>query len=125
MMDNSAKNPSFEMTNIEAIGIGLASPKKILEWSRGEVKKPETIKLPHLKTRTGRIVLREDFSVPRRTGNAIAANTRKSVTRELCATAAGSKSPRPRCAANVWVISNSQHLCLISGISGVFRAVWA
>ena len=32
-------------TNIafDAIRIGLASPEKILEWSRGEVKKPETI----------------------------------------------------------------------------------
>ncbi|NLN47078.1 MAG: DNA-directed RNA polymerase subunit beta', partial [Clostridiaceae bacterium] len=48
-MDNSAKNPSFEMTNIEAIGIGLASPEKILEWSRGEVKKPETINYRTLK----------------------------------------------------------------------------
>ena len=27
----------------EAIRIGLASPDKIREWSRGEVKKPETI----------------------------------------------------------------------------------
>ncbi len=49
MMDNTAKNPSFEMTNIEAIGIGLASPEKILEWSRGEVKKPETINYRTLK----------------------------------------------------------------------------
>ena len=27
----------------EQIKIGLASPEKIREWSRGEVKKPETI----------------------------------------------------------------------------------
>ena len=39
----------FEMTNFEAIGIGLASPEKILEWSRGEVKKPETINYRTLK----------------------------------------------------------------------------
>ena len=49
MMDNASKNPSFEMTNIEAIGIALASPEKILEWSRGEVKKPETINYRTLK----------------------------------------------------------------------------
>ena len=49
MMDNASKNPTFEMTNIEAIGIALASPEKILEWSRGEVKKPETINYRTLK----------------------------------------------------------------------------
>ena len=38
-------------TNIafDAIRIGLASPEKILEWSRGEVKKPETINYRTLK----------------------------------------------------------------------------
>ena len=38
-------------TNIafDGIRIGLASPEKILEWSRGEVKKPETINYRTLK----------------------------------------------------------------------------
>ncbi len=39
----------FEMNHFEAIGISLASPEKILEWSRGEVKKPETINYRTLK----------------------------------------------------------------------------
>ncbi|HHV41250.1 MAG TPA: DNA-directed RNA polymerase subunit beta' [Clostridiaceae bacterium] len=38
-----------EINNFEAIGIGLASPDKILEWSHGEVKKPETINYRTLK----------------------------------------------------------------------------
>ena len=33
----------------EAIKIGLASPEKIVEWSYGEVKKPETINYRTLK----------------------------------------------------------------------------
>ncbi len=33
----------------DAIKIGLASPEKIREWSRGEVKKPETINYRTLK----------------------------------------------------------------------------
>ena len=33
----------------DAIKIGLASPEKILEWSHGEVKKPETINYRTLK----------------------------------------------------------------------------
>lgn len=39
----------MEMNNIEAIGISLASPERILEWSHGEVKKPETINYRTLK----------------------------------------------------------------------------
>jgi len=39
----------FKLKNFEAIKIGLASPEKIREWSRGEVKKPETINYRTLK----------------------------------------------------------------------------
>jgi len=39
----------FELRDFEAIRIGLASPEKIREWSRGEVKKPETINYRTLK----------------------------------------------------------------------------
>ena len=35
--------------NFDAIKIGLASPEKIREWSRGEVRKPETINYRTLK----------------------------------------------------------------------------
>ena len=33
----------MKQNDFSAIQIGLASPEKILEWSNGEVKKPETI----------------------------------------------------------------------------------
>jgi len=39
----------FELKEFEAIRIGLASTEKIREWSRGEVKKPETINYRTLK----------------------------------------------------------------------------
>ncbi|QSZ27165.1 DNA-directed RNA polymerase subunit beta' [Aceticella autotrophica] len=39
----------FELKNFDSIKIGLASPEKIREWSRGEVKKPETINYRTLK----------------------------------------------------------------------------
>ncbi len=39
----------LEFNNFEAMQIGLASPEKIREWSRGEVKKPETINYRTLK----------------------------------------------------------------------------
>ena len=39
----------FELNNFESIKIGLASPERIREWSRGEVKEPETINYRTLK----------------------------------------------------------------------------
>ena len=39
----------FDLTDFDALQIGLASPEKILEWSHGEVKKPETINYRTLK----------------------------------------------------------------------------
>ncbi|MGG7163073.1 DNA-directed RNA polymerase subunit beta' [Clostridium ihumii] len=38
-----------ELNNFDAMQIGLASPEQIREWSRGEVKKPETINYRTLK----------------------------------------------------------------------------
>ena len=39
----------YQPMTFDAIRIGLASPEKIREWSRGEVKKPETINYRTLK----------------------------------------------------------------------------
>ena len=40
---------AYEPLTFDAIRIGLASPEKIKEWSRGEVRKPETINYRTLK----------------------------------------------------------------------------
>ena len=39
----------IELNNFDALKIGLASPEEIRGWSRGEVKKPETINYRTLK----------------------------------------------------------------------------
>ena len=39
----------FELSNLESIQIGMASPEQILAWSHGEVTKPETINYRTLK----------------------------------------------------------------------------
>ena len=36
-------NPQTQQQNFEQIQIGISSPEKILSWSYGEIKKPETI----------------------------------------------------------------------------------
>ena len=42
-MSATNNEATYQPMTFDAIKIGLASPEKILEWSRGEVTKPETI----------------------------------------------------------------------------------
>ncbi|GFI42658.1 DNA-directed RNA polymerase subunit beta' [Lachnospiraceae bacterium] len=48
-MPENNKEQAYQPMTFDAIKIGLASPDKILEWSRGEVTKPETINYRTLK----------------------------------------------------------------------------
>ncbi len=49
MAEPTTTNESYQPMTFDAIKIGLASPEKIREWSRGEVLKPETINYRTLK----------------------------------------------------------------------------
>ena len=49
MAENTNNVGYIESNNFEAIQIRLASTEKILEWSHGEVTKPETINYRTLK----------------------------------------------------------------------------
>ena len=48
-MSETTNKEVYQPMTFDAIKIGLASPDKIREWSRGEVKKPETINYRTLK----------------------------------------------------------------------------
>lgn len=48
-MPETKTNEIYQPMTFDAIKIGLASPEKIREWSKGEVKKPETINYRTLK----------------------------------------------------------------------------
>ena len=48
-MPETTNKEKYQPITFDAIKIGLASPEKIREWSRGEVKKPETINYRTLK----------------------------------------------------------------------------
>ena len=48
-MPETMNRENYQPITFDAIKIGLASPEKIREWSRGEVKKPETINYRTLK----------------------------------------------------------------------------
>ena len=49
MAESTTSNETYQPMTFDAIKIGLASPEKIREWSRGEVTKPETINYRTLK----------------------------------------------------------------------------
>ena len=49
MADSTNTNETYQPMTFDAIKIGLASPERICEWSRGEVLKPETINYRTLK----------------------------------------------------------------------------
>ena len=50
--------PQAGNQQFDQIRISIASPERIRSWSFGEIKKPETIKLPDLQAGTGRSFLR-------------------------------------------------------------------
>ena len=71
MSDNTEQGIVFD-----SIKIGLASPEKILQWSHGEVKKPETINYRTLKPE-------RDGLFCERTGNVTVVSIRELDTRAL------------------------------------------
>ena len=76
MAEEIKSNKSMKFDKIQ---IKLASPENILEWSHGEVTKPETINYRTLKPEKDGLFLA-------RTGSATAVSTRRSKTRVLSAT---------------------------------------
>ena len=84
-MPETANKEAYQPMTFDAIKIGLASPEKIRDWSRGEVKKPETINYRTLKPEKTACSAR-GFSDRAKTGNVTAVNTRKSVIKALSAT---------------------------------------
>ena len=82
---SETKNEVYQPMTFDAIKIGLASPEKIREWSRGEVTKPETINYRTLKPERDGLFC-ERISDPARTGSATAANIKRSDIKALSAT---------------------------------------
>ena len=76
-MSTMGSNVEEKVENIsyDAIKIKLASPEKILEWSHGEVTKPETINYRTLKPEKDGLSVKR-FLDHRRTGSVTAVNTK-------------------------------------------------
>lgn len=113
----------YEPLTFDAIKIGLASPEKILEWSRGEVTKPETINYRTLKPEKDGLFCERIFG-PSKDWECHCGKYKRSVIRALYVIAVVLRSQRPVFVVSVWDTSLWQHRYPISGTSKEFRAVW-
>lgn len=123
MPETMSKETTGQSISFDAIKIGLASPEKIREWSRGEVKKPETINYRTLKPE--KMVCSVKRYLDRaKTGNVIVVNIRKSVTKALSATDAALRLQKQAFVESVWDTLSLLLRYPISGTLRVFRHVW-
>ena len=85
MPETMSKETAGQSISFDAIKIGLASPEKIREWSRGEVKKPETINYRTLKPEKDGLFCEKIFG-PSKDWECHCGKYKKSVTKALSAT---------------------------------------
>ena len=113
----------YEPLTFDAIKIGLASPEKILEWSRGEVTKPETINYRTLKPEKDGLFCERIFG-PSKDWECHCGKYKKIRYKGVVCDRCGVKLQRPVFVVSVWDTSLWQHRYPISGTSKEFRAVW-
>ena len=123
MPETMSKETTGQSISFDAIKIGLASPEKIREWSRGEVKKPETINYRTLKPEKDGLFC-ERYLDRAKTGNVIVVNIRKSVTKALSATDAALRLQKQAFVESVWDTLSLLLRYPISGTLRVSRHVW-
>jgi hypothetical protein len=94
--------------------LGVASPDKILEWSFGEITKPETINYRTQRSEKSGLLMKKssDRTV---TMNVTAENTEESATRESSVKSVELKSHDLSFDVSEWDTSNLQHRCHTSG----------
>ena len=115
----------YQPITFDAIKIGLASPEKIMEWSRGEVTKPETINYRTLKPEKDGLFCERIFGPQQGLGVSLRKIQEESATKALSATDVALKLQKQTYAVNVWGILNWPRRFPISGILKGFPAAWA
>ena len=122
-MPENNKEQTYQPMTFDAIKIGLASPEKILEWSRGEVTKPETINYRTLKPEKDGLFCERIFG-PSKDWNAIAENTRRSAIKAWSADRCGVEVTKSSVRVSVWDILPWPLRYLTSGTLKESPAVW-
>ena len=93
----------LDVNEFDSMKIGIASPEKILEWSHGEVTKPETINYRTLKAETDGLFCEKIFG-PTKDWECKCGKYKKMRTEAPSAISAVSRSHHPRFAVNAWAI---------------------
>ena len=108
----------------DAIKIGLASPDKILDWSRGEVTKPETINYRTLKPEKDGLFCEKIFG-PSKDWECHCGKYKKIRYKGVVCDRCGVEVTKASaCAVSVWGISPWQRRYPTSGTLKESRAVW-
>ena len=95
----------LDARRFDRMQIKMPSPEQILEWSYGEVKKPETINYRTLKPERDGLFCERIFG-PTKDWECHCGNINEFVTKAWSATVAVWRLPVPGCAANAWGISS-------------------
>ena len=122
-MPETANKEVYQPMTFDAIKIGLASPEKIREWSRGEVKKPETINYRTLKPEKDGLFCEKIFG-PSKDWECHCGKYRKFAIKALFVTDAALKLQKQVYVVNVWDISSLQLRYPISGTSRESHPEW-
>ncbi len=124
MAESTNTNETYQPMTFDAIKIGLASPEKIREWSRGEVTKPETINYRTLKPEKDGLFCERIFG-PSKDWECHCGKYKKirykGVVCDRCGVEVTKASVRRE---RMGHISSLLLRFPISGISRVFRPVW-
>jgi DNA-directed RNA polymerase beta' subunit len=117
-LTNNPFNPLTPPKVFDEIKISLASPERILSWSYGEIKKPETINYRTFKPERDGLFCARIFG-PIKDYECLCGKYKRMKYRGVVCAALKSRSRK--CAASVWAISNWPRLLPTSGSSSRCR----
>ena len=123
MAESTNTNETYQPMTFDAIKIGLASPEKIREWSRGEVLKPETINYRTLKPEKDGLFCERIFG-PSKDWECHCGKYKKIRYKGVVCDRCGVEVTNPLYVESVWDISSWLLRYPTSGISKEFRPVW-
>ncbi len=120
---NNNVNQDYELNNFESMKISLASPEKILEWSHGEVTKPETINYRTLKPEKDGLFCERIFG-PMKDWECHCGKYKRIRYKGIVCDRCGVEVTKGRSEEREWGTSIWQHRSLTSGTLRGFRPAW-
>lgn len=98
----------LDVNFFDELRIGLATADDIRRWSKGEVKKPETINYRTLKPEKDGLFCERIFG-PTRDWECACGKYKRVRYKGIIVSAVVWKSPSPRCAVSAWATLSSLH----------------